>query len=205
MLQIDDPRKIPTSEGPWIVFYNNLFSEISWAIDWKTNIKGIPSASHAMISRKQGFFVAQEMKIFNAYQEVPMEQYMIDGGQLAFVRMVNTNPAFMQAFNMSIDARLHASWWETQYDFLGVFVGQAFKNPWFDTTWIHTPGLRFCSVDVIRHLTNSSPQLPKADQIVINKISPEDNPEELRQTTIINPLTFILDYVWDSKKGVVLG
>ena len=194
-----DPRTIPTSEGPWIVFYNNLNSEISWGIDWKTNIPGVPAASHAMISRKQGFFVAQEMKIFNAYQEVPMEQYMIPGGQLAFVRMVNCNPAFIQAFNMSIDARLHAPWWETQYDFLGVFVGQAIGLP-----FIHTPGLRFCSVDVIRHLTNASPKLIKSDQLVINSISPEDNPEQLRQITIKNMATFILEYTWDSKTGLVI-
>lgn len=203
MTQIEDPRKIITEDGPWIVFYNNLKSEISWDINWKTNIPGVPPASHAMISRKQGFFVAQEMKIFNAYQEVPMEQYMIPGGQLAFVRLVSTNPAFTQSFNMSIDARLHAPWWETQYDFIGVFVGQALKNRLFDTSWIHTPGLRFCSVDVIRHLVNASPQLPKPDQLIINNISPEDNPEQLRQITIENTPTFVLDYVWDSVTGVL--
>lgn len=194
---ITDPRKIP--KGDWIVFYNNLNSEISWGIDWRTDISGIPPASHAMISRRQGFFVAQEMKIFNAYQEVPMEQYMIPGGQLAFVRLVNDNQEFSQAFNMSIDARLHAPWYETQYDFIGVFFGQLWGLP-----EIHAPGLRFCSVDVIRHLTNASPKLPKPDQIVINSIAPEDNPEQLRQITILNPPTFILDYTWDSKTGIVI-
>lgn len=199
MINIKDPRTISTSEGPWIVFYNNLNSGISWAIDWKTNIKGIPPASHAMISRKQGSFVAQEMKVFNAYQEVPMEQYLIPGGQLAFVRLVNSNPAFVQAFNNSVDARLKSPWWVTQYDFLGVFVGQALGMP-----FIHTPGLRFCSVDVIRHLTNSSPELIKSDQLIINSIPPETNPEGLRQITIEDPQTFSLDYVWDSKTGIVL-
>lgn len=198
-INIYDPRKIPTSEGPWIVFYNNLNNEISWGIDWKTNIAGIPPASHAMISRKQGFFVAQEMKIFNAYQEVPMEQYMVDGGQLAFVRLVNTNPAFITAFNASVDARLASPWWVTQYDFLGVFVGQALSAP-----WIHAPGLRFCSVDVIRHLVNSCPKLIKSDQLVINNIPSETNPEGLRKITIDNPSIFSLDYVWDSKKGIVI-
>ena len=197
MTNIDDPRKIP--KGNWIVFYNNLKSEISWGIDWKTNIPGVPPASHAMISRKQGFFVAQEMKVFKAYQEVPMEKYMIPGGQLAFIRVVNDNPAFSSAFNASIDERLASPWYVTQYDFLGVFVGQALGFP-----WIHTPGLRFCSVDVIRHLTNASPKLPKTDQLVINNISPEDNPEQLREITIENPPTFELDYTWDSKTGIVV-
>lgn len=199
MIEIPDPRKIQTSEGPWIVFYNNLNSEISWITDWKTNIPGVPPASHAMISRKQGAFVAQEMAIFNAYREVPMEQYMIPGGQLAFVRMVNSNPLFVQAFNDSINARLASPWYVTQYDFLGVFVGQAIGCP-----WIHMPGLRYCSVDVIRHLVNACPQLPKPDQLVINSIPPQTNPEILREITIENPPTFVLDYTWDSKTGITV-
>jgi hypothetical protein len=46
--------------------------------------------------------------------------------------------------------------------------------------------------------------LPKPDQLIINDIPPETNPEGLRQITIEHPPTFILDYTWDSKAGIVI-
>lgn len=176
--QITDPRALIQLNSPYIVFYNNVSNLLSEEIDWKTNIKGIKPQSHAMLSINPGKFVAQNMSIFNGYSEVPMEKYMIPGSQLTFITFVNNNPAFYNAFTKSVQKRLTAPWWQTQYDFLGVF-GQLINQD-----WLHTPGLRYCSVDVIRHMVNACPELPKADQLCINSIRPETNPEVLYDVTL---------------------
>lgn len=197
-INIIDPRLIPQTDDPTIVFYNNIYSEIGWLIDTRTNIKGIPPTEHAMLSRTMGKFVVQDMKIFNAYNELPMDRYLIKGSSLAFVQLVNSNLDFIKAFNDSINSRLSSPWWITQYDYLGI-LGQAIGIP-----WIHTPGLRYCSVDVIRHLVNACPKLPKEDQLVINNIQPETNPELLRKITIDNPSVFKLKYLYNAPPGVIL-
>jgi hypothetical protein len=137
-----------------------------------------------MLSINQGQFVWQSMGIFNAYKQGPMRTYMNPGTQLGCVTLVNNNPAFDSSFSKSVQKRLTAPWWVTQYDYLGIF-GQAIGVP-----FIHTPGLEYCSVDVIRHLVNACPNLPKEDQSVINSIPPETNPEELWQIVLNNPSVF---------------
>lgn len=193
-IQIYDPRLITQDEGPWIVFSNQK-GFIGDLIDWKTNLPGIPPTDHAMLSRIQAKFVCQN---FTGYREIPMDPYLIKGGELAFVKLVNTNPDFVKSFNTSVDARLAGPTWTKWYDFIGIF-GQAINCP-----WIHTPGLMYCSVDVIRHLVNACPKLPKADQLIINNIPPETNPELFRKITIDNPGTFNLKYTWDSETGIII-
>ena len=197
MVEINDPRLLLQSQEPFIVLCNqNDF--ISKAIDWRTDIKGIQPFDHAMLSINAGKFACQSMGIFNAYKEIPMSQYMTKGTQLCFVQLVNNSPEFTAAFTKSVQKRLTAPWWVTQYDYLGVFVGQSLGLP-----WIHTPGLEYCSVDVIRHLVNACPYLPKEDQLVINAIPRQTNPEALWQIILNNPKTFLVYGMYDSSTGVI--
>ena len=184
MITINDPNSLIQSQEPFMVFcnQNDLIAE---AIDWRTNINNLLPWDHAMLSISQGRFVCQTMGIFNAYRDIPMSDYMKKGTTLAFVQLVNSNPAFVNAFSKSVQKRLSSPWWVTQYDYLGVFVGQALGLP-----WIHTPGLEYCSVDVIRHLVNACPYLPKPDQLVINNIPRQTNPEQLWKIVLDNPNIF---------------
>jgi hypothetical protein len=184
MINIIDPRTIPQSMEPtiWFCNENNFIAE---AIDWRTDIKGLHPWNHAMLSINQGQFVWESMSLWNAYREGSMSTYMNLGSQLGCVTLVNNSPAFANAFAKSVQQRLSRPGIENSYDFLGVF-GQLVGLP----ELIHTPGLEYCSVDVIRHLVNACPYLPKADQLVINNIPSETNPEQLWQIILNNPQTF---------------
>lgn len=196
MQTILDPRTYPQALEPslWFCNENNLIAE---AIDWKTNIAGVHSWNHAMLSINQGQFVWQSMGLFNAYKQGPMDVYMVKGTQLGCVQLVNNNPVFASAFTKSVQKRLTSPWWVTQYDYLGI-LGQAIDQP-----WIHTPGLEYCSVDVIRHLVNACPYLPKSDQMIINGIPRETNPEQLWQIMLNNPQTFFVYGIYDSSNGIL--
>jgi hypothetical protein len=197
MNDINDPRLLLQSQEPFLIFCNeNNF--IAQAIDWRTNLTGVHPWNHAMLSITAGDVVCQSMGIFDAYKEQPMARYMVKGTQLAFVQMVNSSPDFVNAFTKSVQKRLTSPWWVTQYDYLGI-VGQAVGLP-----WIHTPGLEYCSVDVLRHLVNSCPYLPKADQLVINAIPREINPEALWQIILANPQTFFVYGYYDSATGIIV-
>lgn len=193
-MQIRDPRIIPQSEEPLIVLANQTNSWIGQAIDWRTDIKGIAPMDHAMLSINEGKFVTQGL----TYAEVPMSNYLITGSQLTFVQLVNSSPDFIKAFSKSVQKRLMSPPWHKWYDFLGI-VGQAIGAP-----WIHTPGLEYCSVDVIRHLVNACPYLPKEDQMVINAIPRETNPEVFYDIILKNPKTFFIYGNYDSDHGVVV-
>lgn len=191
--------EIPQEMMPIAWFWNqpgNPFSDIT---DFKTNIKGIAPQSHAMLSINQGKFVTQRSTIFNAYVEIPMEHYMIKGGVLTGVTFTNNSPEFAAAFAKSVQKRLTARWYVTQYDFLGIF-GQAVGLP-----WIHTPGLRYCSVDVLRHMVNACPYLPKPDQVLINLLPAEINPELLYDDTLLYKPPFNQFCRWSLDTGLVIS
>lgn len=187
-MYIKDPAQLPVSEEPFIVLCNQKNDLIGWLIDVRTDIKGIAPTDHAMLSKDPGRFVCQD---FSGYHDIPMTNYMKPGSQMDFVTLVNNNPAFTAAFRASVDARLKAPFWEKGYDYIGI-VGQAIGCP-----WLHTPGLRFCSVDVIRHLVNAVAKLPKDDQHIINNIPAESNPELFREIITHNPGTFCIKYSYD--------
>jgi hypothetical protein len=197
MLTIKDPRLISQELMPFVVFWDQPGNFFSDNIDWKTSIQGTPHQSHAMVCINKGKFVTQRTAIFNAYVEIPMEQYMVQGGVLTFVSFTNNNPEFVAAFSKSVQKRLTSPWYVTQYDFLGI-VGQA-----IGISSIHTPGLRYCSVDALRHCVNACPKLPKPDQIVINSLPAEINPELLYWDTIQYEPPFNQYGRWDSITGVI--
>lgn len=196
MFNIIDPRILIPSLGPWIVLYNNTTDLIAQEIDWRTNIKGIDPVDHAMLSIVTDEFVWESMTLWDAYKKGPMDIFMTDGGSLKFVCLVNSNPDFKDAFTKSVQQRLAHPGIENSYDYLGI-IGQAIGQ-----SWIHTPGLEYCSVDVIRHLVNACPYLPKADQLIINNIPPETNPEGLWQIILNNPSIFAVYGQWTWNMGM---
>jgi hypothetical protein len=200
---IKDPRLLSQSLGPWIVLSNNINDPIAQGIDLVTNIKGIDPEDHAMLSINQGEFVWESMSLWNAYKQASMNAFLVKGGQLKFVQLVNNNPDFTAAFTKSVQQRLARPGLENSYDFLGVtgqLIGKVIPGA---QNFIHTPGLEYCSVDVIRHLVNACPYLPKEDQIVINNIPAETNPETLWQIILNNPKTFFFYGQWDYTTGVL--
>lgn len=194
MRPLADPRKIVQSSEPLVVLSNQTNSWVADLIDLRTNLAGFAPFDHAMLSIDTGEFVTQAL----TYSKVSMNKYLIPGGQLAFVQFVNSNSDFVAAFRQSVLNRLNGPTWSKWYDWLGIF-GQAIGQP-----WIHTPGLRYCSVDVIRHMVNACPKLPKADQLVINNIPPETNPEALWKIIMTYPDTFSILGYWDANVGVTV-
>lgn len=198
MINIIDPRLLNQTRGPWVILYNNTLDPVAQTIDFRTNIKGIDPEDHAMLSINTGEFVWESMSLWNAYRQGSMDTFMTKGGSLKFVSLVNSNPDFENAFSKSVQQRLARPAIENSYDFLGIF-GQAIGQP-----WIHTPGLEYCSVDVIRHLVNACPYLPKADQLIINTIPRETNPEQLWQIILNNPNIFFVYGQWIPSQGGII-
>jgi len=196
-VQIYDPRTIPQSEGPFGVLSNQKNSFIAEAIDFRTDIRapGMFPVDHIMESINQGKFCCQD---FTGFNEIPMDKYLIPGGQLWFVRFVNANPRFDAAFRKSVTDRLALPFFLKWYDFIGIF-GQAIGQP-----WIHTPFLDYCSVDFISHCKAAVPYLPESDEKVINSIPNESNPEGVTQIIIENPKVFNVKYSWDSSTGITV-
>jgi hypothetical protein len=193
MINIIDPRVLPEDQMPFIVLSDQA-NLIAHLIDWRTNIAGLHAYCHAMVAIDPGKFCSQGV----TFLEQDMANWMRPDGVLTFVQLVNNSPAFTNAFKTSVQRRLSASWWTKMYDFLGIF-GQAIGQD-----WIHTPGLEYCSVDVIRHLVNACPYLPKADQLVINAIPRESSPEYLWYTILQHPEVFSVYGTWDPTQGGVI-
>ena len=183
---ITDPRTIPSSDMPLLVASNQK-NWIASLINWRTTIPGLHPWCHFMVAVDQGKFCSQGL----TFLEQDMSRWLNPGGQLAFVKLVNSTPDFIKAFTTSVQKRLSSSWWHKLYDFPGIF-GQAIGQ-----NWIHTPGLEYCSVDVIRHLVNACPYLPKPDQLVINNIPRESNPEFLWQIILEHPEVFSVYGTWE--------
>lgn len=186
---INDPRLILQPDLPLIILSNQPNSLISALIDWRTD----GSHCHAMLMIDHGEVVTQGF----TYKTVPIDNYMKKNGEMTFVALVNSNISFKIAFRNSVDDRLKTPWYHKMYDFLGIF-GQAIGMP-----WIHTPGLEYCSVDVIRHLTNACGALPKSDQDVINAIPAQTNPQRFWEIIRNNPDTFAVYGRWSSDEGVI--
>ncbi len=188
---ISDPRLIPQTDMPLIIFSDVTYGFIAFLIKWRTS----GDWDHAMISRTQGMFVVQD---FGGYHEKPMDVYLKKGNRLKFVSLVNVTSQIIDVFNISINYRLSLPWWKKAYDFLGIF-GQAIGQP-----WIHTPGLEYCSVDVVRHLKNISSCLNPEDQRVILGIGNEWNPQQLEAYCQEHPETFKEYGKYESDDGVTV-
>lgn len=187
---IPDPRLIPQTDLPLIVLANKTNDFIAGTINLRTN----GSWDHAMTIINQGKFCTQGL----TYSEVPMEDYLKRGGQLKFIKLVNSNPEFNQAFKKAVLSRLGSPWWHKFYDFIGIF-GQAIGMP-----WIHTPGLMYCSVVDIALLKASCIYLPSKDQQIINTIPNESSPQSLDDIFKSNPGIFATYGIYLSDEGIIV-
>ena len=184
MLNIADPTQIPQSEfdrSPFTVIYNVDNDILFDVIDIRTNIGGIHPAGHAMTARKPDFFATQG---FVTFLEVEMATKMVKGSWMAFVQLVNSNPAFVQAYTSAINAHLADPWYKKLYNWPEIF-GQAIGIPDFSF-----PGLFDCSMIDISFLQQCSKFLTASDQLVINGASRFLNPEQLWNLILDNPSTF---------------
>ncbi len=89
-------------------------------------------------------------------------------------------------------------WWRKQYDWLGI-LGQALHLP-----WIHTPGLEYCSVDLLRCWKAGAMFLPAHDRTVILGIPNESSPSDLNRWAGNHPEVFNVYAEYLSDDGVVV-
>lgn len=190
MINITDPRTIPQSDLPLLVLANTTDNLIADAIDIRT----LGNYDHAMVCIHQGKFCTQGL----TYSEVLMENYMKQGSQLKFIKLVHGNVAFNFAFNQAVLARLALPWYKKFYDFIGIF-GQAIGQP-----WIHTPGLDYCSVVLVGYLKKCGLNLPFPDNNIIQNIPNESNPQNIDTITKANPSVFETYGIYLSDEGVTV-
>lgn len=188
---INDPRTIPQTDMPLIVFSDVTHDWIGFLIKWRT----AGDFDHAMWATVKGQFVVQD---FSGYHEKPMDVYLKNGNRLKFMSLVNITPVAINILDASIDARLKQPWYRKAYDYLGI-VGQALGMP-----WLHMPGLDYCSEDVILHLKHMAPGLPIADQTVIANIGNQWNPEQLEDYMQVHPETFKEYGKWEADDGIIV-
>ena len=191
MLTISDPRTIPQNDLPLTVLANQTNSIISSLIDWKTN----SSVDHAMMYVTPGVFTSQA---FPVYHNVPIEAYMKKGGRLKFVNFLHINGQAANALRNAVSARMALPWYQKMYDYLGIF-GQAIGQP-----WIHTPGLEYCSVDVLRCWKTAAPYLPDLDRDLILSIPNESSPSVLDDYVKNHPEVFMVYGEYLSDDGVIV-
>ena len=191
MQMISDPRTILQSEEPLIISCNQK-SITGELIDFGTGLPNVPPCCHSMNSIDQGKFVSQSPA---GYNEIPMSEYMVPDTQLIIAELVNSNAAFIEAFRMSVLAKLKGPWYRKVYNWLQIF-GQAVHLP-----WISFPGLDDCSQDTIFHLKAAALNLPQADNEIIQAIGNNFNPEQLLAYQINFPEVFNLKYYYDSSVG----
>lgn len=164
MIQIADPRLIPTSEGPMIVSKGGGTDLMSRLIRWRTK----SWCEHSMLFVNQGEFVWESAASW--YGPGPMDSYLTPGTCLRFYRLVDINPAAVIALNNYIATRLASPWYDKTYDWVGI-VGEAIGFP-----KIHTPGLEYCSVDAIHALEAMGTAIGGDSENIIAAIPPEENP-----------------------------
>jgi hypothetical protein len=183
-INIIDPRTLIPSPSPWIVL-SNANDTIGDIIDFRTDIKGIHPASHAMVSVHQGKF--------------PMENYLSNkNGWLAFVQVFGSNPIFCNKFTSAVEARLALPWWERFYNFVEI-AGQAIGDPSFSF-----PGLYDCSMIDVSLLQNTDGSLPLLSQNIISAMSKYQNPEQLWQTICNNSDVFEIYGFWSPSNGGIV-
>lgn len=191
MQLINDPRGIPIAVLPLGVLANQANDIISDAIDWSTN----SAVDHAMVMVEPGQFACQ---CFSGYKNVPISSYMKIGSRLKFVSLVNINSTASLAISNAVSSRMALPWWRKQYDWLGI-LGQALHMP-----WIHTPGLEYCSVDLLRCWKAGAVHLPNHDYMVIMSIPSESSPSVLNQYVQKYPEVFSVYGEYLADDGIIV-
>lgn len=189
---INDPRKIPQSDMPIHgVFSNQATSLISFGIDWRTR----SVYDHFMDSINQGKFICQD---FGGFHEIPMDGYLIKGGQLKFVKLVNANEKFNIAFRSAILNHLAEPWYKKIYGFANV-LGRAIGIP-----WLNIPGTYDCSMIGLKFWKDCCGYLPLKDSAIIMAIPNTASPSDLDDVVQNNPDIFSIYGEWSADEGVVV-
>lgn len=188
-MQVNDPRLIPDTDLPLIVFADQTDGLMAFLIKWRT--KG--EYNHVMIMHKPWYVASQG----NTYTEFPISRYMLHGGRLKFFRLVLLTSAAKIALINNIQDELKKSWWQRSYDYLGL-LGQA-----IGLKWLNMPGLHYCSEDVVYHLKEISEYLLTAQQKIINEIPNHGSPQELHDYFQRNPTVFSEYGKWEADDGVI--
>ena len=179
-----DPRDIPDSDMPLIVFSDNSSGWLEFIIKFRT--KGY--WNHIMFCRKKGFFVSQG----NTYSEVGMERYMKKGSELKFIRIIGLTNADRESLLESIEKKLKSKWYRKMYDWVGI-LGQA-----IGIKKLNTPGLNYCSEDVTFHLKNIAMFCNKPLSDVLIGIPDHTSPEGMNEYFKSNPECFEVYGKWDA-------
>lgn len=126
-----DPSNFNPMNLLTIILVDDLRGGIGWVIKDDTN----GNYCHAMIQRKVGYAVSQNLVL----HEIPLSGYMLPANMLKFWTINNLTSDEWNTINTAIDADLEKPLWNRFYNFLGI-VGQALKLP-----WISMPGQDICS------------------------------------------------------------
>lgn len=192
MRQINDPREITQDDLPFhFVLSNQATSLVAWAINWKTKA----NYDHCMDVINPGKFITQD---FGGYHEVPMDQYLLKGGMLKFVKLTNANPSFNAAFKTAIQQRLAQPWWKKIYDY-GNILGRA-----VGLNWLHLPGTYDCSEICLSVVRQCVAFLPVADSNLIMSINPQASPADLDDIIEANPSIFTIYGQWQADESTVI-
>ena len=164
MIEIIDPRLIPSSDFPFFISKGGGLDLMSKLIRWRTGAW----CEHSMLGIEPQHFVWESASSW--YGEGGMEIYMVPNNCLKFYTLVNQTPDTIKALQTYVQHRIDAPWWAKMYDYVGI-LGEVVGLP-----KIHTPGLEYCSVDNIHALQAIAYTLPSKDRLLIASIPSEETP-----------------------------
>jgi hypothetical protein len=180
---LKNPRNIPTSCMPLIVFSDHTSGLIEWAIKMRT--KGL--YNHVMLAMKQGHFVSQG----NTYSEIDMKRYLGRRNRLLFIEIIGLTQDQREAMNKSVTERLRLPWWRKAYDWVGI-VGQA-----IGIKKLQLKGLNYCSQDVYLHLSKIEPKDDQQPlQLALAQFNPNGSPQDHHDVIMKHPGAFRVYGLW---------
>lgn len=171
---IDNPNEINPINNPLLAFTsqdNEVSDIIELGEDGSWGLNG--EVSHMMTVTLPGLFNCQSPA---GFQQIPMKNYMTKGTRIIFINFVNMTPEAYHAMTLIIAERLG----KQGYDWLQI-VGQALH-----LDFLHMPGTEDCSEEGVREMKGIAPFLPTYDNVTINGLGNQSNPQQV--------LKFCLDY-----------
>lgn len=166
------PAPMFEAKFPRIVLADHNYGYVAFMIKRRT--KG--NYSHVMYEIAPGIMASQT---FGGYKKVKVQDYMLPGNRLKYLAIEGITDEGRDALMASINKKLNGPWYRKLYDYLGI-VGQA-----TGLTWIHTPGMDFCSEDVPSHLLKAyyayEKGFPPPLDGIIQSIPPHISPQGFDQ------------------------
>jgi|SRR5208282_4105266 len=148
----------------------------------------------------QEFDISHQMtmvlpRIFNCqdpagFRYVPVSNYMVKGTKIFFFSFKNITPEAYEAMYNAVVTKMARPFWQRSYDWLQI-VGQA-----VGLKWLHFPGTDDCSEESLRETKIMSPYLPGADNLMIQSLSNQSNPQDCINFALKNMGIFNFEGVW---------